>query len=472
MEVSPITPKPLEIAATPEQTIPVGTVEPTQASYMADPEGQERGRLGGWVDKVTAGARSTLDRVNVAITMPRGDDSLMGKGEKFLNRGRLVRLAGSIAVAGVGIAAAYAASKGHHTGLESMAYVDNGSSNITDHGHDTLQPAPDMHLAAHETTTATPEVTFSDGVRTITSGESLTHTLKELGVTDAHDQATYLEEHGAELERRGIAYEMGKSWGLNLGDDVDSHGNGRLAQDDLEFMHKKAVDDHYLPADHATHDHDAEGMDSSRHGQDTTDNSENQDVSPANPSTAEPAPGPSAATPHVSLEPQIPAGESVEQPAVRYSNTGFNILAAGAASSVIGVSAAAAAMAHDRAHEAELRGVITEAGAAMSGQNEEAVQTYLNLSKDKLTEMLRTESEKPDTERSEEHIRLMRAALRVRGINPDDLKASATSLRRVRSGRRKRWFRHDTKAPDLDDESRRRLLDELTRKESPVVDKK
>jgi hypothetical protein len=82
----------------------------------------------------------------------------------------------------------------------------------------------------------TPE--FSKAARTVESGEGWFKELDQIGVTDADDQATFLKEHGKQLEARGLAYwdPDQHQWGMNRGD-------GTISQDDLTWIHNTAVHD-------------------------------------------------------------------------------------------------------------------------------------------------------------------------------------------------------------------------------------
>jgi hypothetical protein len=124
--------------------------------------------------------------------------------------------------------------------------VAGSLSDIVSAANDTL-PGPSNDTAnLTPVSQHLPEVEFSAGAKRIGVGEGWYHQLREMGFENQDDMKTYLQDHGAELQERGLAYKTGNSWGINLGNSNNKPSS--FSAEDLQFMHDLAVEDGLLPS--------------------------------------------------------------------------------------------------------------------------------------------------------------------------------------------------------------------------------
>jgi len=87
------------------------------------------------------------------------------------------------------------------------------------------------------------------GANRIEKGEGWYHQFRQMGMSQEQAEA-FLDKHGAELERRGLAYRMGDSWGMNLGSHPhhDKHGTyNDFSASDMKWFRDTATHDGLLP---------------------------------------------------------------------------------------------------------------------------------------------------------------------------------------------------------------------------------
>jgi hypothetical protein len=149
---------------------------------------------------------------------PKIGESL-GDFEKRVSRYGVIKVIGVVALV---VAAKYGLQELHHMPSTGVGIRGNNMPYVPDY------PAPTVpRTDGLAQVVTTPE--FSAAAHTVTPSETWFHTFKEMGITNANQQANLLHKLGPILKEKGWAYKMPDGlWGI-------SH-TGQLPDDVLELI--------------------------------------------------------------------------------------------------------------------------------------------------------------------------------------------------------------------------------------------